>query len=561
MRQIGNYLVEDIPIGSGGMGHVFKGTTSTGRPVAIKQILPNFVADIEFRSRIEREIEFLKRLNNEHVVSIYDHFEGDGNLYIVMEFVEGLNVEQHVGKNGPIQWRDALRYMTQLLYTMQDVHANGIIHRDIKPGNIMIRPDGRICLLDFGVAKDTSSNAAASGHTVFGTVIGTDGYMSPEQAQGLSIDHRSDIYGLGCVLYFMLTGSHAFGSLNSELKMQIAITSGKFPRLAEKVKGLPKDLQTVLDNAVHKDMRKRYMSCREFATDLENISRGKTLIDTANRGLKPLVLTVGRENCDIIIGADHPRVSRRHGEITLKRFTGGEYYVYTDRSSNGTVIDGTLLQNGMTYNIPKGDNPMILLAGEPTCRLDIGLAAAELDRRLREALETDDNADATQHKGESETGENPSPQPPPPSPTPTPKPTPKPAPGRKRSMSMFEAVAVCFRKYANFKGRASRAEFWWFSLFNFIVNAIIYLIALSAVGFDFEYLIMDDVVMNVIGLISLVFFLPSLAVMERRLHDTGRSEWNILYLFIPLAGVIILLVFLASKGTPGPNKYGPAPEA
>lgn len=566
MKQIGNYLVEDIPIGSGGMGHVFKGTTSTGLPVAIKQILPTFVSDPEYRSRIEREIEFLKKLDNDHVVSIYDHFEGEGNLFIVMEYVEGLNVEQHVAKNGPIPWLEALNYMRQLLDAMQDVHLNGIIHRDIKPGNIMIRPDGKICLLDFGVAKDNSSTPN-NGGTIYGTVIGTDGYMSPEQAQGLSIDHRSDIYGLGCVLYFMLTGSHAFGGLNSELKMQIAITSGKFPRLSDKVKGLPKDLQAALDHAVNKDMTKRYMSCKEFSDDLGKICTG-TKIDTINRGRHPLVVTVGRENCDIILGANHPRVSRHHGEITLRRFTGGEFYVYTDKSSNGTIIDGHELSNGMTYNIPKGSYPMIYLAGEPECQLDINLVAAQMERKIQEAeKEEEAGADAGDQSGAvppvpqgggSGSGKNVA------GGGGQGQPRPKPGgvkPGKPRTMSFFGAIASCFTKYATFQGRASRAEYWWFALFNFLASGAIFALAMATVGFDFEDFLMDDIPTYIVNIFSLVLMLPSLAVLSRRLHDTGRSTVNILYLMIPLVGFIIIFIFLLQKGTPGPNKYGPAPTA
>lgn len=237
MRQIGNYTVEDTPIGSGGMGQVLRGTSPDGRmPVAIKEILPTFVSDVEYRSRIESEINFLKKLDNDNVVRVYDHFELGGNLYIVMELVEGLNIEQYVHKNGPIAWKDAVQYMVKLLRTMQDVHEHNIIHRDIKPGNIMIRPDGDICLLDFGVAKDVSR--PGTGGTVVGTVIGTDGYMSPEQAQGYTVDCRTDVYALGCVLYYMITGSHAF-SAASELEMENAITNKPFPKIEDKVRGVP----------------------------------------------------------------------------------------------------------------------------------------------------------------------------------------------------------------------------------------------------------------------------------------------------------------------------------
>lgn len=548
MQRIGNYQIEDIPIGSGGMGHVFRGEDAMGRPVAIKQILPHFVADIEYRSRIEREIEFLKKLHNDHVVRIYDHFEQDGNLYIVMELVEGQNVEQFVASRGAIPWEEAVGYMVQLLNTMQDVHANGIIHRDIKPGNIMIRPDGRICLLDFGVAKDASGQNQGGG-TVFGTVIGTDGYMSPEQAGGLSIDHRSDIYGLGCVLYFMLTGEHAFGGMQSELKMQIAITSGQFPPLSGKISKFPRKLQTVLDNAVHKDMTKRYQSCKEFATDLQNIGKSSTHVDTLNRGNNPITVRVGRENCDIIVAPQHNRVSRYHGDITLKRFTGGEFYVYTDRSSNGTVIDGYQLQNGMSYNIPKGANPEILLAGEKDCRLDLNQVISELERKLRQREEESDPTikggpvqaapGFPQVSGQNGYGWQGGPA----------------FMGRNRKgvnpNTFAGAITDCFIKYCDTTGRASRAEYWWFWLFTFIINICLYVITiLGGPETIFSMFIIC------IG-IGVLLFLPSWCVMVRRLHDIGKNWVNILYSLIPLVGTIILLVFLLRKGDPGINRFGP----
>lgn len=541
MRQIGLYTIEDIPLGSGGMGRVYRGYSPNGNEIAVKEILPNFVTDIEYRSRIEREIEFMKMLDNEHIVHIYDHFELQGHLYIVMEMVQGMNIEQYVAQNGPIPWQNAIDYMTQLLLTMQDVHQHNIVHRDIKPENIMLRPNGRICLLDFGVAKNTSANSTHKG-TVFGTVIGTDGYMSPEQAQGMSIDHRSDIYGLGCVLYFMLTGYHAFGNMGSELKMQIAITTEEFPRLSDRVKGLPSQLQKILDNAVNKNMMARYQSCREFASDLARLMPGGTKINTGTTNNRVSV-SVGRENCDICVGVDNMRVSRHHADIVLKTFTGGEFYVYTDASSNGTTINGQHLQRGMSYNIPKGDNPTIYLANDPSCRLDMHTVAAEIERKQQNMVNDEPPAKPGLEQGASrgsEVGE--------------------PAIDYNNhtcagKITFLSAIKICFTKYAVFKGRAGRAEFWWFALFNAIVTFP--LIAL----FFYTFLSSDYVVSNFILIIfriySLGVLLPSLAVTVRRLHDTGKSSWNLLWSLLSIFGFIILIVFYCQKGDKDANRYGP----
>ena len=144
MRQISNYQVEDAPIGSGGMGQVLKGYAPDGTPVAIKEILPQFVMDMEYRSRIDREINFLKKLNSGNIVKIYDNFQLGNNLYIVMEMVEGHNIEQYVAQHGAIPVERAVQYMIKILQTMQYVHEENIIHRDIKPSNIMTPPTDEI---------------------------------------------------------------------------------------------------------------------------------------------------------------------------------------------------------------------------------------------------------------------------------------------------------------------------------------------------------------------------------------------------------------------------------
>lgn len=553
MKQIGNYTVEDIPIGSGGMGQVLKGTSLDGsRNVAIKEILPAFVQDVEYRARIESEISFLKKLDNENIVKVYDHFEIGGSLFIVMELVDGLNVEQHVAKYGAIPWQDAAKYMINILQTLQYVHEHGIVHRDIKPGNIMIRDNGQICLLDFGVAKDISQvPGSVKRQTVLGTVIGTDGYMSPEQASGLSIDQRSDVYALGCVFYFMLTGEHAFGSALSELDIHNAIVSGNFPRLSSKVKGLPASLQKVLDHAVDKNMLARFQSCREFAAELAKVLPGGTLINT---GINSDIITVsvGRENCDICVGPQNYKVSRHHADIRLKQFTGGEFFVYTDCSSNGTLINGQMLRKGMTYNIPRGDNPEILLAGDPTCRLDITEVAHALDMQRASRIEAGNSADsgnnvqAGAHGGnELASGYGPQPgygvQP-------------GYRPASDPSDSLFGAVKNCLKKYADFSGRASRAEYWWFYLFNVILNTIVALVYILT-DFTPEVLIASSV-------IALVMFLPSLSVFIRRMHDIGKG-WGQLFLpMIPVAGIFFAVrtfIYLLKAGDPGPNAYGNSP--
>ncbi len=168
------------------MGRILHGYDPDGNEVAIKEILPEYAADVEMRFRINKEMMFLNRLEgHKSIVKTYESFMLLDKFYIAMEFVHGQNIEQRVKTNGVYDEKDAIRVMTEVLDVMQFVHENEVVHRDLKPSNIMIRDNGDVCLLDFGIAKDMSSNA--SNDTMADTIIGSDGYMSPEQAQGTGI--------------------------------------------------------------------------------------------------------------------------------------------------------------------------------------------------------------------------------------------------------------------------------------------------------------------------------------------------------------------------------------
>lgn len=370
MKTISIYNVEEMPIGSGGMGRVLRGSDPNGRMVAVKEILPEFAADFEIRTRTEREVELLQQLNHDSIVKVYDQFPLGNNFYIVMEYVDGHNIEQYVKNFGAIPWERATRLMIKILDAMQFVHEKNFVHRDMKPNNIMIREDERICILDFGIAKDMNSR---EGHTIVGTIIGSDGYMSPEQADGFSIDHRADIYALGCVFYYMLTGHHAYNTLASDTETRLNITQTPFPRLSRhSKKEFPKGLQEILDQATDKNMMVRYNACREFKKDLENLLP-KSTVNTSldNTRLNEVCITVGREGCDIIIDDPLMKVSRSHLDINFKQFTGGRYYIITDHSSNGTMVNGKKLGRNESENIISGDsNPQIFLACDANYPLD-----------------------------------------------------------------------------------------------------------------------------------------------------------------------------------------------
>ena len=296
-----------------------------------------------------------------------------------MELVEGLNIEQYVTKHGAIPEQQAVELMLKILDALQCVHNAHIVHRDIKPSNIMIRPDGNVCLLDFGVAKDMDNN---NGSTIPGSIIGTNGYMSPEQADGFSINFRSDIYSLGCVFYYMLTGHHAFNTLASEFETANAILNNEFPRLSKYKSGLSDILQRILDKATNKNMMLRYQNCYEFMAALSN---GTHVSHTGT--LAPVLISIGREMCDIIINDADRKISRHHADVELKEFTGGKYYVFTDCSANGTVVNRKPLRKS-SISIPANDPaPEIYLAGVVDGHLDWDKVVDELNKRAQAAQE------------------------------------------------------------------------------------------------------------------------------------------------------------------------------
>lgn len=553
MQQISIYQVEDTPIGSGGMGRVFKGYAPDGTPVAIKEILPEFVTSNEYRMRIEHEIMFLQKLDSPHIVKTYNHFQVGDRLYIVMDYVDGVNVEQYVQQNNdPIPLDQAINYMLKILETMQYVHEQNVVHRDIKPSNIMIKSNGDICLLDFGIAKDMN-NVGRAGGTIMGTVLGTDGYMSPEQADGMSIDHRSDIYSLACVFYFMITAHHAYMKLGSEVETAINIVNTPFPRISKYVKGIPSSIQEVMDRATDKNMLRRYQSCREFRSDLMKVSGIGTQVN-GNYQQSSFTLSIGRENCDIIVGMDNFKVSRHHADITYEPYNSVFCFDYTDCSSNGTLVDGHLFTRGMSRRFKATDDPKIYLAGDASCRLnwtEVTSRLVEMAKRAHDSSTViEEEAVAQQEKAESgestsinspieDSNDN----------------TDAHYTKDNGSMSMMEAVKTCFSKYCTFKGRAKRAEFWYFVLFNYIVQIILYVIGMG---------VCQDLNMAMIlsGIYGLAVFLPGLAVNFRRLHDLNKGIGTFLLLLvgccIPIVNIgtlIYMIVLYCSKGTDGPNDY------
>jgi len=218
--QLGPYEILS-PLGAGGMGEVYRAKdTRLDREVAIKVLPDSFARDPERVQRFQREAKVLASLNHPNIAAIYGFEESDGKRFLVMELVEGETLSQRL-KHGALTIDVALDVAKQMAEALEAAHGEGVIHRDLKPGNVMIRTDSTVKVLDFGLAKaiteEPSSGANANSPTITadftrpGVVLGTAAYMSPEQARGRPLDKRTDIWSLGIILFECLTGQHDRG--------------------------------------------------------------------------------------------------------------------------------------------------------------------------------------------------------------------------------------------------------------------------------------------------------------------------------------------------------------
>jgi len=260
-------LVEKI--GTGGMAEVYKAKCRLlNRYVAVKILKQEYINDEEFLARFKTESQAAASLSHHNIVSIYDvGRDGDCN-YIVMEFVEGITLKEYIDKNGIFSWREAIDISVQILDALEHAHKHDIVHRDIKPHNIMITPNKSIKVMDFGIARA----ATASTLTLSGTTIGSVHYFSPEQAKGSYTDAKSDIYSMGIVMYEMLTGRVPFDG-DSPISIAIMQIQNNPPSLKEYNISVPLALESVVMKAMSKDRDTRYQTAAAMANDLKLIEK------------------------------------------------------------------------------------------------------------------------------------------------------------------------------------------------------------------------------------------------------------------------------------------------
>jgi eukaryotic-like serine/threonine-protein kinase len=299
-RQFGPYRILSS-LGAGGMGEVYRARDGKlGRDVAIKRLTPQFVRDSDRVSRFQREARLLASLNHPNIAAIYGLEESEETNFLVLELVEGDTLADQI-KAGPIHVEEALKLALQIAEALEAAHEKGVIHRDLKPANIKVTPDGKVKVLDFGLAKafagdQTDLNLSNSptlmrsptltdASTQQGVILGTAAYMSPEQARGKSVDKRADIWAFGCVLYEMLTGRAAFtGDDISDILAAVIRSEPEW-------NGLPKNLhwriRELLERCLGKDARNRYSGISDARVEIQ-----KALADPSGV-LSPPVLTIG----------------------------------------------------------------------------------------------------------------------------------------------------------------------------------------------------------------------------------------------------------------------------
>ena len=294
--ELGPYVIEAC-LGAGGMGEVYRATDKRlHRTVALKVLRSDRVVDEDRRRRFIQEARAVSALNHPHIVVLYDILSEKGSDVLVMEYLPGKTLDQVIPKRG-LRLKDALRYSIQIADALAASHHAGVVHRDLKPGNIMISESGSVKLLDLGLAKLFEPPQAGEDHstrpvaettplTEEGTIVGTAGYMSPEQAEGKAVDARSDTFSFGCVLYEMVTGQRAFQG-KSGVSTLNAILHDE-PRPASQVgRGIPHELERIITMCLRKDPGRRWQSMEDVRNALEELKEESDSGELAEAEARP----------------------------------------------------------------------------------------------------------------------------------------------------------------------------------------------------------------------------------------------------------------------------------
>jgi eukaryotic-like serine/threonine-protein kinase len=415
--RLGRYSIVE-PLGAGGMGVVYRARDEKlERAVAIKMLAPGVLTGEDARRHFRREALALAKVNHPRIAAVYDVGEQDGVDFIVMELVAGESLAAKL-RAGALPVKEATAIALQVAEALEEAHGQGVIHRDLKPANVMISPKGDAKVLDFGLAKMLAvGGEAALSLTETGGVLGTPLYMSPEQAQGMSLDARTDLWSLGVTYYESLAGAAPFQG-GSSLALLRAITEETFPPLRGVRADAPLLAQHIVERALEKDPELRYQHARDFATDLRRVMRdlepGRTTVGedrgtsgTRRRGLKKTAAIAGA----FLVGAAalvywlRPQIPAPHA-TRVTQLTHDETTKVTPIGASGVPGGERLLTDGprLYYEVASGPSKLMQVstAGGESEEMRIPLndhAAVDLRAATSELLTLGDPLNATLDAG------------------------------------------------------------------------------------------------------------------------------------------------------------------
>jgi eukaryotic-like serine/threonine-protein kinase len=374
---LGNRYQIEARIGAGGMAEVYRGFDSVlNRTVAIKVLLPQFARDTNFVARFRREAQAAARLNQPNIVGVYDTGADDGTQYIVMEFIEGRTLAEFMDtgrRPTPVQ---AAEIAQKIAAAIAAAHAQGVIHRDIKPGNVMVTRDGTVKVMDFGIARVLGPETAPQ----TSAVLGTASYLSPEQAQGGPVDARTDIYSLGAVLYELLTGRPPF---TGDSPVAVAYKQvNETPAVPSSLNpDVPPRLDAVVMKALSKNPSNRYQTAEEFSADLARVVAGQEVDATPlmpPAGDATQVISRPSSQTAVLPPPEEPSGSGRKvwlgiliGVLLVALLAGGGYLLVNSLTSDD--------EGGVTVIVPRVVGDM-----QATAEAKLSELGLEADVRRRE---------------------------------------------------------------------------------------------------------------------------------------------------------------------------------
>ena len=314
----GRYEIVEL-IGFGGMAIVFKAyDLLENRTVAVKILKDEYLDNEEFRRRFRNESKAIAMLSHPNIVRVFDVNFSDAVQYIVMEYIDGITLKEYIGQQGAVKWKETIHFVTQILRALQHAHDNGIVHRDIKPQNIMLLQDGTIKVMDFGIARFAREN----GRTVTDKAIGSVHYISPEQASGGQTDERTDIYSIGIIMYELLSGSVPF---DGETPVAIALKQmQQEPALPTSINpDIPIGLEEITLRAMQKESELRYQSASEMLKDIDEFKMNPDVVfEYKYFNADGTTKYFERPESHIAAAATHKEKQKKKGAYTLSILAG-----------------------------------------------------------------------------------------------------------------------------------------------------------------------------------------------------------------------------------------------